>query len=73
MSLVHNFFGSLFFFSFVGVWNFNGFAHYKKFGGFSEMEVGCVPRKSMGLLIIEVFFFGNGSYDLLATFTDISM
>ena len=33
------------------------FAHHTNFGGFSEMEVGCVPRISMGLLIIEVFFF----------------
>ena len=37
------------------------------------MEVGCVPKKSMGLLIIEVFFFGNGSHDLSATFANISM
>ena len=56
------------------------FAHHKKLGGFSEMEVGCVPGTSMGLLIIGNlgFFFRNGSHDLSATLpifrcnTDIS-
>ena len=28
------------------------FAQHKKFGGFFEMEVGCVPGILMGLLII---------------------
>ena len=32
------------------------FAHHKKIWGFFEMEVGCVPRISMGFLIIEGFF-----------------
>ena len=40
------------------------FAHRKKIGGFSEMEVGCVLGISMGLLIIEnlgfFFFFKMG-------------
>ena len=59
MSLIQNFFGSLFFFFLwvFGILMYLQFAHHNKFGGFSEMEVGCVPRISMGLLIIEVFFF----------------
>ena len=39
------------------------FAHHKKIGGFSGMEVGCVLGISMGLLIIEnlgFFFFEKG-------------
>ena len=47
------------------------FAYHKKFGGFSEMGVGCVPEILMGLLIIRnLGFFSfsrNGSHDLSAT------
>ena len=46
------------------------FAHHKKFGDCSEMEVGCVLGISMGLLIIEnlgFFLFRNGSHDLSTT------
>ena len=46
------------------------FTHHKKFGGFSKMVVGCVPRISYSS---SRFLFRNGSHNLSMTFVDISM
>ena len=85
MSLIQNFFCSLFFYFFLWVFGILMgflFAHHKKFGGFFEMEVECVTGILMGLLIIRnfgFFFPRNGSHDLSVTLlifqcnTDISV
>ena len=51
------------------------FAHHKKLGGFSEMEVGCVLGISMGLLIIRNlgFFFPKWESRFIGDIADISM